>query len=86
MSPDKRSCADAPATTGESAQDRPALRIVSGSPTPEELAAVTAVVAAASGAAAAPAARDVRGGWSDPAARRRAALIPGPNAWRSSAW
>jgi hypothetical protein len=80
------SCADAPTTAGESAQDRPALRIVSGSPTPEELAAVTAVVAAASGGEPAPVERGRRGGWSDPATRRRAALIPGPNGWRASAW
>jgi hypothetical protein len=66
---------------------RPALRIVSGSPTPEELAAVTAIVAAgSSGAGDAPERRAIRGGWSDPAARHRPALIPGPNAWRSSGW
>jgi acyl-CoA carboxylase epsilon subunit len=64
----------------------PALRIVSGSPTPEELAAVTAVVAAASGGERAPVERGRRGGWSDPATRRRGPLIPGPNAWRASAW
>jgi hypothetical protein len=66
--------------------DGPALRIVSGSPTPEELAALTAVVAAASGGETAPVERGRRGGWSDPASRRRPQLIPGPNAWRASAW
>jgi hypothetical protein len=66
--------------------DRPALRIVSGSPTPEELAALTAVVAAASGGEAARADQGRRGRWNDPAARRRPALIPGPNAWRAAAW
>jgi hypothetical protein len=65
---------------------RPALRIVSGSPTPEELAAVAAVVAAAAAGEDPPAPRVVRGGWSDPAAQRRRSLIPGPNAWRASAW
>jgi Acyl-CoA carboxylase epsilon subunit len=66
--------------------ETPALRIVSGSPTPEELAALTAVVAAASGGEEPPAPRATRGSWSDPAAQRRVALIPGPNAWRASAW
>jgi hypothetical protein len=65
---------------------RPALRIVSGSPTPEELAAVTAVVTAASAVDDAPVERVRRGGWSDPAATHRPALLPGPNGWRASAW
>jgi hypothetical protein len=66
--------------------DRPALRVVSGSPTAEELAALTAVVAAASGGAAEPAERVRRGGWNDPCALHRRQLVPGPNAWRSAAW
>lgn len=66
----------------------PALRVVSGSPTPEELAVVTALVAAAAGRGEPPASTGghVRGGWSDPAARHRRPLIPGPNAWRASGW
>jgi hypothetical protein len=66
-------------------QARPALHIVRGNPTPEEIAALTAVVtvaAAASddslGSAAA------RGRWSDPALTHRRPLLPGPGAWRSA--
>ena len=70
--------------------DRPALRVVSGSPTAEELAVVTALVSAA--AAAGDGGRDgdaptrLRGSWSDPARAARGPLRPGPNAWRSSGW
>lgn len=64
--------------------DRPALRVVSGSPTPEELAALTAVVTAAAGDTAEPVERVRRGGWNDPSAQHRRPLIPGPNAWRAS--
>jgi poly(3-hydroxybutyrate) depolymerase len=63
---------------------RPALQIVRGDATPEEIAVVTALFAAA--AAAAPAestSRVRRGGWNDPARMHRAPLLPGPNAWRS---
>jgi hypothetical protein len=65
---------------------RPALRIVSGNPTPEELAAVTALVTAASSGAPEATPTTLRGGWSDPARLQRRRLIPGPNAWRSSGW
>jgi hypothetical protein len=62
---------------------RPALRIVSGSPSPEELAVLTAIVAAAGGGDdASPRVR--RGGWNDPAAMHQRPLIHGPNAWRSA--
>jgi hypothetical protein len=66
--------------------ERPSLRVISGSPTPEELAVLTAVVTAAAGGAAAPVERVRRGGWNDPTAQHRRPLIPGPNAWRASAW
>ena len=66
----------------------PTLRVVSGSPTAEELAVVTALVTA--GAAGAtdepPAPRVRRGGWSDPARQHRRPLVPGPNAWRAATW
>jgi hypothetical protein len=62
----------------------PALRIVSGSPTAEELAALTAVVSAVGGGDDEPAPRVRRGGWNDPAAQFRPPLTPGPNAWRAS--
>jgi hypothetical protein len=69
-------------------QARPVLRVVSGSPTAEELAVVTALVTAAAGGGddAAPAPRGRRGGWNDPARQHRRPLIPGPNGWRAAAW
>ncbi|WP_375488657.1 acyl-CoA carboxylase subunit epsilon [uncultured Jatrophihabitans sp.] len=65
-------------------QARPALlRVVGGSPTPEELAVLTALVSAAGGGdESAPRVR--RGGWDDPSALHRRQLTPGPNAWRSA--
>jgi hypothetical protein len=65
---------------------RPALRVVSGSPTPEELAALTAIVTAASGGGDEPAPAARRGGWSDPSRQHRTMLAPGPNGWRSAGW
>jgi acyl-CoA carboxylase epsilon subunit len=70
-------------TTEEPAPARPLLRVVSGLPTPEELAVVTALVAAASGGEDEPAPRVRRGSWSDPAAQFRRPLVPGPNGWRA---
>ncbi|MEP7180366.1 MAG: acyl-CoA carboxylase subunit epsilon [Pseudonocardiales bacterium] len=61
------------------------LRIVRGTPTPEELAVVTAVVAAASGSGADDAAgRARRGRWNEPAAGHRRPWRAGPGAWRAS--
>jgi len=68
-----------------SSPERPALRVVSGCPTPEELAALTAVVAAASAAAAPAPERVRRGGWNDPSYQHRRPLFPGLNAWRAAA-
>jgi hypothetical protein len=78
--------------------DQPALRIVRGNPTPEELAVVTAVVAAASAGGAASAgatasaggaarvpAEARRGRWNDPGAAHRRAIRPAAGAWRASA-
>jgi hypothetical protein len=68
----------------------PTLRIVRGTPTPEELAVVTAVVAAASGAGGADdggadaVAEPRRGRWNDPAAGHRRPWRTGPGAWRAS--
>ena len=69
-------------------EERPALRVISGSQTPEELAVVTALVAAAANAVddEPPAPRDLRGTWSDPARGLRRPPRPGPNSWRSSGW
>jgi hypothetical protein len=62
----------------------PLLRVVRGTPTPEELAAVVAVVSAraSGGADPEPAPAPV---WNDRSARLRAALPhPGPGAWKAS--
>jgi hypothetical protein len=63
---------------------RPALRVVRGEPSAEELAALTAIVAAASGGGDDPGPRARRGGWNDPTVLQRRRLSPGPNAWSSS--
>jgi hypothetical protein len=69
---------------------RPMLSVVSGHPSAEELAALTAVVAATLAAreratAAQAAAGPERSAWLDRAALTRAPLHPGPGAWRRSA-
>ena len=79
--------------TGEpTPQERRALfRVVRGDPSDAEVAALTVVLAAVAAtpiaatpvAAATPA---VPGRWSDPSARFRAPLCPGPGAWRMSTW
>ena len=65
---------------------RPALRIVSGDPTPEELAAVTVVLTALSRAAAQPEQTSPAGGWSDLSLRIPRMPAPGPGAWRHATW
>jgi Acyl-CoA carboxylase epsilon subunit len=69
-----------------SGDERPVLRVVSGSPTAEELAVVTALVVAASAASGdePPVHRGRRGRWNDPAAAHRRPLLPGPNGWRAA--
>jgi len=63
----------------------PTLRIVRGTPTPEELAVVTAVVAAAVAAGDEHSvAEPRRGRWNDPAACHRRPWHTGPGAWRAS--
>jgi len=73
----------------EGVTERPALRVVSGSPTAEEVAVLTAVMTAVAAAGAgddvAPG-RNRRGRWSDPAAMHRRPLLQGPNGWRAAAW
>ena len=64
----------------------PFLRVVSGNPTPAELAAVTVLLTAltrAGGPAEQPAPAS---GWSDLSLRIRRMPPPGPGAWRNSAW
>ena len=70
--------------------EQPMLSVVSGQPTAEEVAAVTAVVTAVlaarqRAAAAQAAARTARSAWLDRAALTRTPLRPGPGAWRRSA-
>ena len=65
--------------------DQPALRIVRGEPTPDELAAVTVLLTALAraGSAAQPPSPS---GWIDLSLRLRRTPAPGPGAWRNSAW
>ena len=61
----------------------PLLRVVSGHPSDEELAALTAVVAAL--AQRRPRRRPTPvGGWTERSALHRRPLRPGPGAWRAS--
>jgi hypothetical protein len=71
----------------EAVPARPVLRIVRGDPSPEELAALTAVLAAASGASGAPG-EDTgpASAWTERESLVRRPLTPGPNAWRMSGW
>ena len=63
---------------------KPALRIVRGAPSAEELAALAAVVAAAAGSDDEPSAAPVRGRWNDPAHSLRRPLHPGVGGWRAA--
>jgi Acyl-CoA carboxylase epsilon subunit len=65
---------------------RAAFRVVRGEPSDEEIAALTVVLAAVAAPAHEPKAPPVRSRWSDPAARFRTPLHPGPDAWRTSMW
>ena len=69
---------------------RPMFSVVSGHPSAEELAALTAVVAATLAARTRAAAARADAGpapsaWLDRAALTRTPLRPGPDAWRRSA-
>ena len=83
----ERSGVTTDAVTEDAARERRALfRVVRGEPTDAEVAALTVVLAAVAAeppASPAPAAPDR---WSDPAARFRRPLHPGPGAWRASTW
>ena len=67
-------------------EQRPALRIVRGNPSPEDLAVLAALVTAGGGESDEPTAAPTRGRWNDPARSFRQLLRPGPGAWRSSGW
>jgi hypothetical protein len=68
----------------EQGSDEPFLRIVSGDPTPDEVAAVTVLLTAL--ARRNPAPEPSPGGWSDLSLRIRRMPAPGPGAWRNAAW
>lgn len=79
-----------PGPTAGTAEPVPTLlvEVLRGSPTAEEIAALTAVVSSLAAAGRATAARSgKRGGrgWADRSRLLRAPLWPGPDGWRSSA-
>lgn len=63
---------------------KPVMRVISGSPTPEELAVVTALVAASGSGSDQVDAPVRRGRWNDPKWAHRGRWLSGPNAWRSA--
>ena len=66
--------------------EQPFLQVVSGDPTPAELAAVTVlltVLTRGGGKSEQPAPAS---GWTDLSLRIRRMPPPGPGAWRNSAW
>ena len=62
---------------------RPLLTVVRGEPTPEQLAALTAVIAARASAGSDAGPAPTRSLWRTPVLRTP--LTPGPGAWRASA-
>lgn len=60
------------------------LEVVSGTPTPEELAAVVTVLSSLAGQGDRAAGESPRSAWSSPASRLRTAYGPRPGGWRSS--
>ncbi|HAS08760.1 MAG: hypothetical protein GM44_3230 [actinobacterium acAMD-2] len=60
----------------------PVLRVISGDPSPEELAAVLAVVLRPQATAVEP---EPTSQWNDRSHALRSPLTPGPHAWRASA-
>lgn len=69
---------------GTQPASRPALRVVRGEPTAEELAVVTALVTAAASTGGAAPEHVQRGRWADPAWGMRIPLPAGAGAWRNS--
>jgi Acyl-CoA carboxylase epsilon subunit len=65
-------------------QRAPVLRVVHGSPSPEEIAALVAVLAARAPAQGAASGRILRNGWSERSRLLRAPLLRGPGGWRAS--
>jgi hypothetical protein len=77
---------DITASVNPPVEQRPALRVVSGNPTPEEIAALAVVLAAVADAGHTAPSVAPAGGWADPSLRLRRPVPPGPGAWRASAW
>ena len=73
-----------PATAAAPA--RPALRIVKGNPTPEEIAARVTVLSARAGAAGETEPPPRRSEWAAPERRMRRPVHPSPGGWRASAF
>ncbi|MET0693954.1 MAG: acyl-CoA carboxylase subunit epsilon [Propionibacteriaceae bacterium] len=65
-------------------QVQPALTVVHGNPTPEEIAALVAVLAVSRGSQPDTSAVPKPTGWSAYWRAVRAPLMPGPDAWRAS--
>jgi len=63
----------------------PHLRVVKGSPTDEELAALVAVLQAAAAAGTTPPPRKPVSEWAAPHRKLRATFPSGPSGWRASA-
>ncbi|MGH3153644.1 MAG: acyl-CoA carboxylase subunit epsilon [Streptosporangiaceae bacterium] len=63
----------------------PALRVIRGDATPEEIAALVAVLMARAASSEPDAQDQVRSAWSDRSRLVRRPLHPGPGAWRRSA-
>lgn len=74
----------APAAQADSVGALPALRVVRGDPSDEEIAALTAVLAGLAGNGE-PAEALPRSRWASREAALRRPLRPGPGAWRASA-
>jgi len=66
------------------ADEKPFLRLVKGTPDDHELAALTAVIADLASATPAPDQPARRSEWANPARQVRRPLQHGPGAWRSS--
>ena len=80
MTPDSESGASEEAA--EATPQQPLLRIVSGNPTPEELAALVTVIAAAASSATVEEDESDLSGWGAPVNMHRAPMpTPGPGAW-----
>jgi hypothetical protein len=77
---------DVPSSDPTPEERRALFRVVHGTPTDAELAALTVVLAAVASAPPPEPPPPPRSAWNDPAARLRRPLRVGPDAWRTSAW